>query len=466
MLREHQKLIQKIHLFLDVLCLSVAWGVSYLVLTLTGFELATARSYFPALAIFVFFTMAYLSLRRFRPEEHFGSAYKILSEPATASFFGLFSLGFIFYFLNLKPISRPFLFLSGMFSLLLLSAWNFLVRLFYKKIRAKGMNYQHLLLVGNRYTLPPVIRAINKNPALGQKIEAVLWVDEQQEQGEATGLKVFSGLEKTDEILNQQVIDNALFTVYRQDPIGIEQAILKCQERGVDVWLKPDFMHGMLISRVDYLADIPLFIFSLGPKDGAGLVLKRFFDIISSFFLLTIIFPSSLLIALLIKTTPGPIFFLQKRVGLNGRRFLMAKFRTMYKDAEQRKAEYNLKNEMQGPVFKMKNDPRVTPIGRFLRKYSLDELPQLWSVLKGDMSLVGPRPPLPCEVDLYQGWQRRRLSMRPGITCIWQVSGRNKITDFNEWARLDLRYIDEWTPFLDLKILMKTIPEVFKGTGL
>jgi lipopolysaccharide/colanic/teichoic acid biosynthesis glycosyltransferase len=173
------------------------------------------------------------------------------------------------------------------------------------------------------------------------------------------------------------------------------------------------------------------------------------------------------IIVLLIRlTSKGPALFRQKRIGLNGRKFTMYKFRTMYNDAEQRWSESHLKNEMHGPAFKMKDDPRITPLGALLRKYSLDELPQLWNVVIGDMSLVGPRPPLPLEVSLYRGWQRRRLSMRPGITCIWQVTGRNRITDFNEWVKMDLDYIDRWSLLLDFQILLKTFPAVIKGTGL
>ena len=225
-------------------------------------------------------------------------------------------------------------------------------------------------------------------------------------------------------------------------------------------------MHKMTLSRVDYLEDIPLFIFSLGPKNEFALMIKRLIDIVMSFLLLIILALPMLIIAILVKkTTEGPALFKQKRMGVNGRRFIVYKFRTMRSDAKQRKVEHTLKNIMKGPAFKMKDDPRITPIGWFLRKYSLDELPQLWNVFIGHMSLVGARPPLPTEVSLYQGWQRRRLSMRPGLTCIWQISGRNKITDFNEWAKLDLQYIDTWSLMLDFIILLKTIPTVLKGTG-
>jgi exopolysaccharide biosynthesis polyprenyl glycosylphosphotransferase len=239
-----------------------------------------------------------------------------------------------------------------------------------------------------------------------------------------------------------------------------------CQERGINVWMRPDFMQRMAPARVDYLEDIPLFIFALGPKNEFALMIKRLIDIAISILLLVIMALPMLIVAILVRIiTKSPALFKQKRIGLNGRKFVVFKFRTMHSDLTQRKFEHKLKNVMKGPAFKMKNDPRVTPIGHFLRRYSLDELPQLWNVFIGNMSLVGPRPPLPTEVSLYKGWQRRRLSMRPGMTCIWQVAGRNRIYDFDEWAKLDLEYIDTWSLLLDFIILLKTIPAVFKGTG-
>ena len=163
-------------------------------------------------------------------------------------------------------------------------------------------------------------------------------------------------------------------------------------------------------------------------------------------------------------TSPGPILFRQKRSGLHGRLFTMYKFRSMVNDAEMLRAELEAFNEMTGPVFKMNQDPRVTPIGKFMRRTSIDEFPQLWNVLVGDMSLVGPRPPIPNEVDKYDPWHRRRLSMKPGLTCLWQISGRNKI-GFDQWMKLDLQYIDNWSLWLDFTILLRTIPVVLSGFG-
>jgi exopolysaccharide biosynthesis polyprenyl glycosylphosphotransferase len=196
------------------------------------------------------------------------------------------------------------------------------------------------------------------------------------------------------------------------------------------------------------------------------MALKRGGDFIGALILALVALPIMLTAAIAVKLdSRGPVLFKQVRSGRSGRRFVIYKFRTMTCDAEKKKASLWNRNEMSGPVFKIKNDPRVTTIGKFLRKYSIDELPQLFNVIAGDMSLVGPRPPLPSEVMRFEPWQRRKLSVRPGLTCLWQVNGRNAI-DFNDWMRLDLEYIDSWSPALDLKILARTIPTVLKGSGV
>jgi lipopolysaccharide/colanic/teichoic acid biosynthesis glycosyltransferase len=193
---------------------------------------------------------------------------------------------------------------------------------------------------------------------------------------------------------------------------------------------------------------------------------KRTLDILVAGVLLVVLSPLFLLIALAIKlTSRGPVFYRWRVVGQRGRPFTGYKFRSMLVDADQRKAELLSLNEMQEPVFKLMRDPRVTPLGRTLRKFSLDELPQLWSVLRGDMSLVGPRPPLQSEYARFTDYQKLKLCVKPGITCIWQVSGRNEVRDLDEWVRLDLEYINNRSLVLDLKILLRTLPAVFKGTG-
>jgi exopolysaccharide biosynthesis polyprenyl glycosylphosphotransferase len=195
------------------------------------------------------------------------------------------------------------------------------------------------------------------------------------------------------------------------------------------------------------------------------LALKRLFDIVSSFAALLLLSPLMITVAALIRlTSRGPILFKQERVGRHGQTFHMLKFRSMIANAEELKAKLMALNEQAGPVFKMKLDPRITPIGRFIRKFSIDELPQLINILRGEMSLVGPRPPVPSEVAKYEAWQRRRLSVRPGLTCVWQVSGRNEIS-FEEWMYLDMQYIDHWSLAQDFQLILKTVPVVLSGRG-
>jgi lipopolysaccharide/colanic/teichoic acid biosynthesis glycosyltransferase len=204
----------------------------------------------------------------------------------------------------------------------------------------------------------------------------------------------------------------------------------------------------------------------LAPAPPGYAAAKRLLDVAIAGAGLIGLAPVFALVAVLVKgSSPGPVLYRWRVVGEGGRPFIGYKFRTMYEDADRRKAELLAHNEMSGPVFKMADDPRITPLGRWLRRYSLDELPQLWSVLKGDMSLVGPRPPLETEYARFAPWQRRKLAVRPGITCLWQVNGRSEITDFDEWVRLDLEYIAQRSLWLDLRLLLRTVWVVLRGVG-
>lgn len=249
---------------------------------------------------------------------------------------------------------------------------------------------------------------------------------------------------------------------------AVEKVIQCCELEGVDVWVTANFFRTELCKpTLDSLEGSPLLVFRTAPEFTLQAFAKQIVDYVCSFILLVCLLPVFFFISLAIKiTSPGPIFFAQKRSGLNGIPFTMYKFRSMVNNAEMKKHELERLNEMSGPVFKVTNDPRVTKIGSFIRKTSLDELPQLYNVLKGEMSLVGPRP-LPVDETLRFDdiSHRRRLSMRPGMTCLWQISGRNNVTDFKEWVRLDLEYIDNWSFWGDIKILFKTIPVVFRGVG-
>src|ERR1035437_1004262 len=248
----------------------------------------------------------------------------------------------------------------------------------------------------------------------------------------------------------------------------VEAAIRACELEGVEAWLVADFFKAQ-ISRTSFddFYGWPVLVFRSAPESSWQRVIKQLLDLFGSFLALAVGWPLFLLIALLIKlTSPGPVFFRQQRSGINGQPFTIYKFRTMVTNAEQLKHELAAMNEMSGPVFKVTHDPRITRIGKLLRKFSLDELPQFFNVLRGEMSLVGPRP---LRVDQAKRFNdlahRRRLSVKPGITCLWQISGRNNVTDFKEWVRLDLEYIDNWSLWLDTKILCWTLPAVLTTTG-
>ena len=260
------------------------------------------------------------------------------------------------------------------------------------------------------------------------------------------------------------VVLSAKHTMFGQ----VEKVIQACELEGVEVWLLADFFKTQISqTALDDFDGRPMLVFRSTPEASWQSFAKQVLDAAGASVLITVVSPLMLLVVLLIKlTSPGPVLFRQQRAGLNGQPFTMLKFRSMVTDADQRKHELEILNEMSGPVFKVTNDPRVTRIGQFIRKFSLDEFPQLINVLRGEMSLVGPRPLPLDEVKRFDDLaHRRRLSVKPGITCLWQVSGRNNVKDFRDWVRLDLEYIDNWSLWLDCKILLRTIPIVILGTG-
>jgi exopolysaccharide biosynthesis polyprenyl glycosylphosphotransferase len=247
----------------------------------------------------------------------------------------------------------------------------------------------------------------------------------------------------------------------------IEKIVEVCEEQGILVRVRTDLFNLKIArSQVDNVEGVPVVTIRSGPEDGWPLVVKRVIDVIVSAAMLALLSPLLLLTALLIKLdSPGPILFRQVRMGLNRRRFEVLKFRTMTNEADARQSALESMNEADGPVFKIKNDPRVTRFGAFLRHFSIDEFPQLINVLKGEMSLVGPRPlPLRDVARIDTQWHKRRFSVKPGLTCLWQVNGRSDV-NFERWVRMDLEYIDTWSLKLDIKILLKTIPAVLRGSG-
>ncbi len=364
--------------------------------------------------------------------------------------------------------SRFLLFFSSAYAFILVLIKEVGIRRFLKELRTAGHNLINVILIGSDAKFIRVIsKEIESNHFLGLTALGVMTFQEDG-RAEIGGKKNLGTIERLKTMIEENVVDCVMFLETTGERERFKEAIYQCDQRGVEIWVRLD-ISGRKISwiELEHLKNMPFLNYHTGPSNLTALFLKYSLDKVMSFFLLLCLLPLFLVIAIAIKiTSKGPIFFKQHRAGVNGRKFIFYKFRSMENNAEQFKEALRKMNQMKGPVFKSAQDPRITPIGRFLRKYSLDELPQLLNVLKGDMSLVGPRPLPVNEAARIHGWRRRRLSMKPGITCVWQVEGRNKITDFEEWARLDLKYIDEWNLWLDFKILLKTIPAVVKGTGI
>ncbi len=366
--------------------------------------------------------------------------------------------------------------LTPLFLAVFFSATSFLIissRLIFRwllaRIRIRGRNLRNMLIVGTNPRAVRFAREIESRPALGYRI--VGFVDnEWSGTGEfrQNGFALVTNFANFRDYISHNVVDEvAIHLPVKSLYQTASDIVTACEEQGLIVRYLPDIFNPRVARpAIEQFAEDPAITLHAAMKDSWSLIAKRLMDIVISSIALVILSPLFLAVALLIKlTSPGPVLFIQERIGLNKRRFRLYKFRTMVPNAEKMIAELDALNEMNGPVFKIKKDPRITPFGRFLRKSSIDELPQLFNVLWSDMSLVGPRPlPMRDYQGFDQDWQRRRFSVRPGITCLWQIEGRSSIT-FKKWMELDMEYIDQWSLWMDFKILAKTIPTVLKGVG-
>jgi exopolysaccharide biosynthesis polyprenyl glycosylphosphotransferase len=339
--------------------------------------------------------------------------------------------------------------------------------------RRHGRNTRNLLVIGTNSRALTLVKRIQGKPDLGYRILG--FADESWaglEEFKKQGYPLVADLEELPHYVRKNVVDEIVLALPIRSFHTLSSRIASaCEQQGIVVRFMPNiFDLKEAKPRADELAaDESLIGHDSTIADAWGLAIKRTIDIVISISALVLLSPVLVLTAILVKlTAPGPIFFVQKRLGRNKRMFHIYKFRTMVVDAEKRLKEIEHQNEVSGPVFKIKNDPRITPLGRFLRKTSIDELPQLFNVVKGDMSLVGPRPLQVRDYELFdtfcEDWQRRRFSVRPGITCLWQIKGRSSIP-FEKWMELDLQYIRTWSLWLDLEILAKTVPAVLKGSG-
>jgi exopolysaccharide biosynthesis polyprenyl glycosylphosphotransferase len=372
----------------------------------------------------------------------------------------------LFQFLLRLDLSRPFLLLLAVYG------WTFLLLFRWKAGRIVGIIREEfaaphfVAIVGTGSSARRIGATLEKSERYGIRLMYFLALDDEPEKTiELERPYPVYPVAALSDMLQQHVVDEIIFAVDSRRLAELEDVFLLCDEEGLRTHVSVDFFpHVNSDVSFDRIGRAPLLTFAAAPHDEILLFIKRTTDMLLAGGALLIVSPFMAVVALIIKvTSPGPVIFRQVRCGLNGRRFVCYKFRSMCVDAEEMKPQLQHLNT-KITVFKIENDPRLTAIGRYMRKFSVDEWPQLWNVLKGEMSLVGPRPAVPEEVEKYKRWQRRRLRMRPGLTCLWAICGRDEL-DFETWMRLDMQYIDRWSLGLDWKIILRTIPHVLLGKG-
>jgi|SRR4051812_26576135 exopolysaccharide biosynthesis polyprenyl glycosylphosphotransferase len=403
------------------------------------------------------------------------SRTEVLLSAILAPVFGLGAIALIPFSLRNPQWSRVFIFTFTALSILWITGYRVVLRWYQLRRLMSGFYARHVVLVGSGPAVTWMADYLRRTTRPSQ-YQLVGWLRlstaHAQNAADDTQLPALGRVDNLGEMLVHRPIHEVIAIQGDQAGDWLRSLVETCDYFRVTLRLVPEALIFGNLKDLEYMyrADplrLPEVV--LRPRDFASdaLFLKRLIDVVGSATLLALLTPVFAAIAIAIKvTTPRlPIFYRWEVVGFKGRRFTGYKFTTMVADADDRRDALADRNEMQGPVFKIKEDPRVTGLGRFLRKYSLNELPQLWSVLTGDMSLVGPRPAFPHELERYELWHKRKLCVRPGITCLWQVSGRNRISQFDDWVRLDLEYIDKWSLWLDIKILLRTAWAVVAGTG-
>lgn len=478
MFREHAKLQNRLQFAIDVaVSLAVfplaAWSRSYVAAMLPwdlnrflNPELLPLHEYFWIIGLSIcFWAMAASSLGLYRISMRRSGGKKVRIVVESSILLWLF-LGFLSFVLKLD-LSRLLITAFAAYQAIALGAVRLLLhlRLKLRKNRPSALqDVRNILIIGTSEKARSMGDLISRYSEWGLHVLGYIKVDGNGDS--ENGSDVLGSVSDLYGIIDNNIVDEIIFVGDRNGFDLIDTVLEICKEQGIRFRVAADFFPARVTKlSMEFLENIPILTFSSSPEHAWSLLIKRTVDIIVSSIMLVILSPFMLIIGLVVKlTSKGPVIYRQVRCGLYGRKFVLYKIRSMRVGAEDALWEIRHLNEMDGPVFKMRNDPRVTPVGRFLRKSSIDEWPQFWNVLKGDMSLVGPRAPLPDEVKEYTRWQRRRLSVKPGITCLWQISGRNEI-DFHEWMKLDLHYIDNWSLLLDFKILLRTFPVVLFGKG-
>lgn len=469
MLKQRARLFTRLNVVSDLLVTLLAFVLAFLLRfgpAPTPEVRALFVKYFPILYFALPFWYVLFRINGMYESQRTNTIPKVCWISARSVGEGITLLVLIGYFLRITSISRSFILLFGLVNVLLLVLERALIMAFLRRLRSRGYNFRTVLVVGASQRARSVARKIRLHPEWGLNLFGFLSQSREEVGQQLEGATVSGGLEDLQEIISSNPIDEVHIALPLLDLDTITRILETCEEQGIRTRVMLD-LYSPALSKVhleDFLGT-PMLTFTASPTESWELFIKEAIDRVAAMILVILLLPVLLLIAILIRIdSPGPVLFRQERVGLYKRRFRLYKFRTMVENAEALKDGLLRRNEVSGPAFKIRNDPRCTRVGRFLRRSSLDELPQLINVLRGEMSFIGPRPPIPAEADQYQPWQYRRLSMKPGISGLWQVSGRSEL-GFDKLMELDLQYIDNWSLKLDFKIFLKTFPAILLGRG-
>ncbi len=364
--------------------------------------------------------------------------------------------------------SRGVYFLTIILNILFMFMLHIILKYYLTRVRIKSKRIDRFLVVTHFDRVESIVKRVSKRSEWNRKIDGLVILDKNMTGEEINGIPVVASSEDMTDYVKRQIMDEVLFDVPMDEYQNLKTMMMDLESMGVIISLSVNQLDDFdeFKKELSMIGEVPVVRFATVFHDYNKLLVKRIIDIIGSIIgIVLTVFVTIVLAPFLLIESPGPLFFKQRRVGRNGRYFYMYKFRSMYRDAEERKKDLMDQNEMNGLMFKMTDDPRITKVGKFIRKTSIDELPQFFNVLKGDMSLVGTRPPTVDEFKQYEGHHKRRLSMKPGITGLWQVSGRSDIEDFEEVVMLDLKYIDNWCVTEDIKIIAKTFKVILFGSG-
>ena len=441
----------------------------------TGLELIDYKSMHPYVIPFILIIWHVLLVRIEKKSLYRRTSLKTFAKQLLAiNSVGLLTLILISFFLKEPLFYRSTIVFFIFICYLSLFGKRLVMKLFLQNVRSSRKNTRNILIVGSKKRAEALVSELSAHSEYGYIISGILDPTPERVGESVDGYQVESGFDRFETVVTDRAIDEVFFAMPPKAIPGFTDKMNFLISIGVNshLMINVDMFTNGLKSQthvspfIEEFYNLPIISFHSTTHIIGFLILKKYLELTICLGMLVVFSPIFLIMPILIKLySPGPVFFRQERLGYHGRRFRIFKFRTMYKDAEVRFKEVEHLNEQDGIVFKLTDDPRITGIGKFLRRYSLDELPQLFNVFQGDMNLVGPRPPLPAEVEQYKPEWRRRLTMKPGLTGLWQISGRNLLQSFEDWVKLDLEYIDNWSLWLDIKIIIKSIPAMLSGTG-